>query len=872
MEFCRINFSSLAPSLFMFKRLLVCLEKLERFMNAIIRGLKSRLSRFQNPAYDSPEFWANRQKRELNRFRFKRFFLLRKRNLIEGKSNRIALFSTYKRAWLWPTLIATFVVIIIYLESVLPFISPFPSDKKDAFMNLTMGIAAVGGLLIGLYYSALITAAGTVYASVPTPLRMRLVRERTGATYMWFVATVTVAALSASLFHILFDMQSRFITFVLLFGGALSVFAFVSLGKQAFALFNPSNLLRPAYKHLVEIVQEHVEQPGLYSGGAFQQNARQRVYNELGVIETVRDLALTSPSVRSSDLTSVVRNASWVLENYHALKPSITLNSLWYERQYEHASWHGRSNLTSDISIRTATHLQAEEVIDYHWFEKRLLKLSSECLKGNSDLINIEIATTAVSSLGQMVSSIVKAHDLAFALEVSKEVIDDICNILTAQTSSNAFSTEHRNQLQLISAIERLIVQILLDSSAVLSSYNEQNLAAHATAIELGKAHSSAWNLPLETARRLAPFFSTIDLERKSEGKTISANWYIREKIRLELLRSLKEDYETLFTKLFEFYEGLYQATEDQWGKAIIISGQAEFYFKVDYHFDQMRNAFDELETNRVIEDPMWPKVEFDKCRQDIVRSKRQHTIRLGELAVRMAVEPQTNDLPDFGGQFLALLQEDVFNAVLKRDQNVLEKVLPNYTASVLLAVRNGYESDLPLTDPRAPSIALHAFAELMDLVEVFGLTKIVSEFHNDADLWQLFATQWDKTVKAMDDNFLARIASLNSLANTGMQSEAHYDLRFRWRRSIEILLETAPVERRMPAYRGRAIPIEEVVPTHSSPLIRALTPQGRMGLSDVNGIAVMMIEVIRGNLPNDGAQLAYNERNLVNRLERVSR
>lgn len=841
-------------------------------MKAIIIGLKNRLSRFQNPTYDSPEFWGNRQKRELNRFRYKKFFLLRKRNLIEGKSNQKALVATYKKAWLWPTLIAIIVAIITFLEGTLPFISPFPSDREDAFMNLTMGIAAVGGLLIGLYYSALITAAGTVYASVPTPLRMRLVRERTGATYMWFVAAVTVTALSAALFHILFDMQSRFITFALLFGGALSVFAFVSLGKQAFALFNPSNLLRPAYKHLIEIIQEHVEQTGLYTSEAFQQNARMRAYNELGVIETVRDLALTSPSVRSSDLNSVVRNASWVLENYHALKPSITLNSRWYERQHEHASWHGRSNLTSDISIRTATPLQPKEVIDYHWLEKRLLKLSSECLKGNSESISIEIATTAVLSLGQMVSSIIKAHDLVFALDVSKEVVDDVADIISAQAPSNAYNTEHKSQLQLINATERLIVQILLDSSEVLSSYTEETLEAHATAIEQGNAHSSDWNLPLDTARRLAPMFSSIDLERKAEGKAVSANWYICEKIRLELLQSIKAGHETLFNKLLAFYESLYQAASDKWGKAIIISGQAELFYKIDFHYGKMKKVLDKLEDNRVIDDLMWPKVEFENSLQEITHAKREHTARLGELAVIMAVEPDTNDLPDFGGQFLALLQEDIFKAALERDIGVLKEVLPNYAAAVLLVVRNGYNSDLPFTDPRAPSIALQAYAELMDLVEIFGLAKIISEFHNAPDLWRVFETQWQTIVSTLDDKFLSRIASLNSLANTGMHSEAHYDLRFRWRRNIEILLETAPVERRMPAYRGRAIPMEEVIPTHSSPLIRALTPEDRLGLSDVNGIAVMMVEVIRCNLPEDRAQLPYNERNLVDRLERVNR
>ena len=233
-------------------------------------------------------------------------------------------------------------------------------------------------------------------------------------------------------------------------------------------------------------------------------------------------------------------------------------------------------------------------------------------------------------------------------------------------------------------------------------------------------------------------------------------------------------------------------------------------------------------------------------------------------------MESRPDDLPDFGGQFLALLQEDVFEAILNRNRSVLEAALPGYVAAVLFAVRTGYDSDLPPTDPRVPNIALHAFAELMDLVEIFGLAKIVSEFHGDDALWQVFDSQWQSLVSSPDTNFLPRIASLNALANGGMQMEAHYDLRFRWRRKVEVLLEGAPIERQIPAAHGRAFPMEETVPTHVSPLIRALTPTQRLGLNSVDGIAVMMVQVIRNQLPAVDGRLPYNERNLADRLERV--
>ena len=284
-----------------------------------------------------------------------------------------------------------------------------------------------------------------------------------------------------------------------------------------------------------------------------------------------------------------------------------------------------------------------------------------------------------------------------------------------------------------------------------------------------------------------------------------------------------------------------------------------------------MKEALQSLHGNKVIEDLMWPKFEFENCIEDIKLAKRLHTSRLAEIGIALALEPRPQDLPDFSGQFLALLQEDVFDAIFEADTDCLGDVLPGYVAAVLFSVRSGYDSDLPLTDPRVPGIALQAFAELMDLVEIFGLAKIVSEFHENHALWQVFDSQWKAMTALPGTNLLSKIASLNGLANRAMQMESHSDLRFRWRRNVEILLEDAPVDRRMHSSRDHSFLDEEIVPTHVSPLIRALTRTRGGGLNRVNGIAVMMVEVIRKDLPVVAERLPYNERSLMDRLERVS-
>jgi hypothetical protein len=66
---------------------------------------------------------------------------------------------------------------------------------SDAYANLLSGVAATGGVLIGLYYAATTAIAGAIYSRVPSSVRSLFSRDQVGYVYMRFLALLTYISL-----------------------------------------------------------------------------------------------------------------------------------------------------------------------------------------------------------------------------------------------------------------------------------------------------------------------------------------------------------------------------------------------------------------------------------------------------------------------------------------------------------------------------------------------------------------------------------------------------------------------------------------------------------------------------------------------------
>ena len=98
---------------------------------------------------------------------------------------------------------------------------------------LLEAIAAVTGVFLALYFTAVSTVAATVYASVPHDIRTLIVKDRLGNVYVQGVAFTMALAILLLIFHAGGGSALRLALPVVGALAVFSIFAFIRLGQRA---------------------------------------------------------------------------------------------------------------------------------------------------------------------------------------------------------------------------------------------------------------------------------------------------------------------------------------------------------------------------------------------------------------------------------------------------------------------------------------------------------------------------------------------------------------------------------------------------------------------------------------------------------------
>jgi len=114
-------------------------------------------------------------------------------------------------------------------------------DDSD-YVTFMVTISGIGGVFIGLYYAAISTIGGSIYAKVPNNVRDLLAQERIGNVYMHFLSFTTFLGVSLVSFRVLGFERVYLAIPVMLIGAGIGIIAFVKLGQRAFYLFDPTAL------------------------------------------------------------------------------------------------------------------------------------------------------------------------------------------------------------------------------------------------------------------------------------------------------------------------------------------------------------------------------------------------------------------------------------------------------------------------------------------------------------------------------------------------------------------------------------------------------------------------------------------------------
>ena len=137
------------------------------------------------------------------------------------------------------------VITCVILNIVDPHFAPYfkrlgvrvPTDTD--YVTFLAAIGSIGAVFIGLYYAAIASVGGAIYARVPNNLRDLLAQERFGNLYIKLLAFLTVLCLLLIASKLSGCERNYTAILFVTIGSGLGVFAFVRLGQRVFNLFDP---------------------------------------------------------------------------------------------------------------------------------------------------------------------------------------------------------------------------------------------------------------------------------------------------------------------------------------------------------------------------------------------------------------------------------------------------------------------------------------------------------------------------------------------------------------------------------------------------------------------------------------------------------
>jgi len=790
-------------------------------------------------------------------------------SLKEEKANYLSLRHLF-RVTQKPLFVAVGVAAVC--QYVDPFLLPYyqrlgiavPADGD--YVTFLAAVSSIGGVFIGLYYAGISAVGGAIYATVPNNLRELLAYERRGNVYMRYLAFVTFFCLTLIAFRLTgFTRLYVAVPLVATLAG-IGIFAFVKLGQQAFYFFDPTTLSGHIFEQLQHWLQAVRAGGYRWQDKAFQQHAHRQSSAALDTLDTLSDFTSSKPHLSGTSFIKLTENLLRFLIHYEYAKRHIPSDSLWYGQRYEHRDWYRTEDSRVSIAHLTGTTLQPDVIMDKEWVESRVLPIIIKCIESNLTEKHYE----DVHALLGYVDAYVKVIAKEGAVERAFNFFEQIALVVLAQFAQNpAAGIVKSDVLEKLGVAERLSslpISIALGYRELVEGLDRTSIQQQMSSVHWDDNKDIyGKGFPTYYLRRLEWFRPRLEFERKVEGQDVTPIWY-----QTELICQIESDQfaanaKALLSQGIRFYkEAIANALEYKhpWLAAAIMSSEWEYWHKVDDQIDIWPEKWSDLSTNRRIEGLPWSEFDADSMRSD--SKYRQHELLkvMSHQGMLLALLDRPEGYPDYSGQFLHTAGEVALDALITNDGSLLESVFGPYLHGCLMR----FDSLRPKganTDWRAQQDFKIAAAALLDVIDLSGYAKLLSEFHRNNALWEIVTKEWDAYLaKTREQSPLPLLAVAIAFTEAGFEIPHRAVLRTTWQQKVDRQLATVP---RHEEYHRGSLSSETVI-GHDSALIRFFA-QGRYG-SLHDGIDVFIAYYLRNVEGGGGLDFGARRRDLRESIE----
>jgi len=796
------------------------------------------------------------------------------RNSIEENSIRVNITWQLIKVSLLPMIMATGTSYLLYkLDKILtPYLpKTYSADALlDSYTSLLGTIAGVGGIFIGLYYAGLTAAGTSIYSTVPNNIRNLLAKERRGSTYMSFLSFVTFLSLALIICNFLGFGACRLGAIFMVFLAGVGIFVFVNLGKLAFNYFDPTILAEPLFYELRASIKNSTSYGFFHNNPSVQKHFNNSATTTIETLKTLTDIIEKQKHLNGQSFFDLSKNTLSLLIFYLNQKNKIPTKSLWYRIRYKHQDWYKSDSTSIELAQRTGTVITPKNVQEINWLEDDLLAIPFNCLKINLIEKRYDLVTAIISWLKAYLVVLAQKGELKQAFVIYKNLITIFLD------NTKIVPGKYFDSLENIAVFENLAstnIDLLIAYTKDLETFAPASISELLENIDwLNNKSIYTSNFPGYLLSDIEWLQKTLLFEFETENEILSPDWYKKELIILWHSKRTFENINAFIYETNEIREWVLvnvPLKTNPWLASCFLSRELEYFNKLQNRINQLDNYWRSLLENRHIKKLPWPELIFEKCNESLKIQKQTLLKYLPDLTIALSTKKRTDDFPDYFGQFLFEMSEEIFKNSSNNEIDIAKDLFQGFFKGSL----SKFSEIIP--DPTMPNwqfnnAFLIACGPILDLIDLSGYIKLFSEYYKNDSLWNKVKETWDQYFSENTKQKLEFMASLINFEGDLSMISASSLHRTTWSQyTYRIFQNEIPrVTDERDSGHGifRTIGYE-TIPLHESPLVRTFATERFISFYD--GIDVFINEYFYQNGLSKGIKFKRKLGDLRNALKR---
>ncbi len=689
----------------------------------------------------------------------------------------------------------------------------------NSYVQLLTTVAAVTGVFLGLYFTAVSTVIANAYSNVPNDIRELLIKDRLGNVYVKAVSFLTAFSVILLAMSAGGGSPLHLVPPLLIVLSGFAVFAFARLGQRAFFLSDRTLLANTISYELKRWAERSTNKGWNWRDINFQEHYRKQASKSVSTLTALARISSTQPELQGDAYARLLNKLLYTVRYYHDLKPLIPSGSRWFGKKYEHQQWYLSESTTLDMASQTDTALSPNEVPNVNWVEEELLGVLFDSLGDEAGEKHYEAIYKMLTSFPDFFDSVGKNWLTADGEVWCDKVTEKVIKIIATQ---RPIATDVRPAYVVAVAdiCAALPVSLELGFIKAVGDIDVDKLRSGLAKTDWTKPGSPyKFRLPYSTINALEQIQENANFEKAAQAAYMSPAWYVIEYTFNNLDWSLFRQWEQLL-KLIErwyFATGEELASAGQHKHAAAVYTRAlELAWKLDSHIESLKKVAEALREGSKL-DFKRPEWDWENAHERVVKFRNKAIDEMAKLIPHLLPEPPDSDMPDYFGEAVHKTGEACFDALMEGDADRFKSLFGPYFIGIL----GTFDKVRPQVMEWEPSTALTWLAEpIIDLFDISGYAYILAEFHGKPELWQECGQVWNAYLAG--NNQLDRLKLLAGLSS-------HYQNLFgvlspratlRSQRQIRLgrLFETLP-------RRNVADPFSDPPIVHDSAFIRNIAP-----------------------------------------------